>query len=124
MKGSRKISVRLPDGPMERLHEFCRETGSDLSHVVRQGLDTFLASQSGSATAEDPTRRLSPPEQVFDLVPRYLGWVRGDLREERKRLFRELLAASFVAKKHFPRTAGMLEGYMGVLQLCQFFGLE
>ncbi len=123
MKSSARISVRLSDGQLERLQRLCQQTGCDVSHLVRQALDTLLANGSASGLGEAPKRRLSPPERVFDLVPRYLGWVRGDLREERNRLFRELLAASFVTKKHYPRTAGVVEGYQALLQLCEFFGL-
>lgn len=124
MSRSRRISVRLSDDRLGRLQKLCQETGCHVSHVVRQALDAFLACESGSAAGQAPQRRLSPPEAVFDSVPRYLGWVRSDLREERNRLFFELLAASFAAKKLYPRTAGVLEGYEGLLQLCQFFGLE
>jgi len=124
MKGSPRASVRLSDDQTERLEKFCQETGFDVSRVIRQAVDALLASELGSAPEEPSHRRLTPPEQIFDLVPKYLGWVRGDLRDERKRPYRELLAASFVAKKHFPRTPGMLEGYLGLVQLRQFFGLE
>jgi len=109
---------------MDRLQRLCTETGQDVSRVVREALDALLASGSGSAAGEGSHRRLTPPERVFDLVPPYLGWARGDLREERKRLFCELLAASFAAKKLYPRTTGILQGYEGLLQLCEFFGLE
>ena len=124
MKSSPRICVRLGVDRMDRLQKLCKETDQDVSRAVRQALDTLLANASASAPGEASHRRLSPPEQVFGLVPRYLGWVRGDLREELKRLFRELLAANFAAKKLYPRTAGVAEGYEGLLQLCKFFGLD
>jgi hypothetical protein len=69
--------------------------------VVRQALDLLLASGAGSASVDAP-RRLNPPEEIMRLVPKYLGWANGDLRLERKKLFLELVAASFVCKKHYP----------------------
>ena len=68
--------------------------------------------------------RLAPPEAALVHLPRFLAWGDGDLRKYRKRLFMELLAASYATKKLYPRTKGMHEGYEGLLQLGQFFGVE
>lgn len=118
----RRISVRLDDERSERLEKLCRETGTDVSHVVRQALDAFLACKSGTESNSGPSKRLSPPEAVFDLIPQYLNST--NLREMRKTQFAHLLANSFVAKKHFPRTPGVVEGYEQLLQLCEFFGFD
>jgi hypothetical protein len=124
MKGSRRISVRLKQESLESLHNYCREAGCDVSRAVRRALEGFLNLQSKTKTAGVASRRLSPPEAVLDLYPQYVGWVRGDLRQERKRLFIELLAASFVCKRLYPRTKGVPEGYESLLQLCEFFGVD
>ena len=121
MTGSR-ISVRLSDGQTDRLQELCRQTGCDISDVVRRALDAFWAPKLGSEPNNGPSKRTTPPEAVFDLVPSYLNSTA--LRELRKTQFAHLLAISFVAKKHWPRTPGVLEGYERLLQLCGFFGFD
>jgi len=125
MRGSRRVSVRLSDDRLARLQRVCQETGCNVSHVVRQALDAFLPSESGAgSTNSGPPRRLSPPEQIFPLVAKYRAWGRGDPRRELNRIFVELLAASFACKQLYPRTASIVDGYLGLLQLCRFFGLE
>ncbi len=123
MSRSRRNSVRLPDDRLERLQRLCQETGYDVSQLVRQALDALPASEPALAPNGVPPRRVSPPEEVFDLVPKYLGWGRGDLREERNRQFKQPLAVCFACKKLYPRTRGIIEGYEALLQICEFFGL-
>ncbi len=124
MTGSRRISVRLDTDSLEHLQKHCLAADCDVSSVVRRALEAFLSGQLGSLTSEAAPKRQSPPDIIVECTPKYLNWGRGDLREERKRLFCELLAASFVCKKHYPRTNGMLEGYQALLQLCEFFGVD
>lgn len=121
MSRSRRISVRLPDDRLERLQRLCQETGYDVSQLVRQALDVY--SEPALAPNGVPPRRLSPPEEIFDLVPKYLGWGRGDLRQERNHQFKQLLAICFACKKLYPRTPGIIKGYEALLQICEFFGL-
>ena len=121
MTGRRRISVRLNDGQSERLERLCRETGSDTSEVIRLALDALGAVKPGSETNNGPPKRATPPEAIFDIVPQYLN--QCDLRE-RKSQFAHLLAVSYVAKKHWPRTPGVNEGYEQLLQLCRYFGFE
>lgn len=123
MQGSQRISVRVSEDQFRRIHTFCQASGCNLSHVLREALERLLAGSSGSTLAEGAQTRLTPPDAVFDAVPRYLGGVNGDIRQVRSALFCELLAASFVAKQHWPRSPGMIEGYQALLQLCEFFGL-
>jgi Arc/MetJ-type ribon-helix-helix transcriptional regulator len=123
MRGSKRISVRLEDQSLERLQRHCAQLGCDVSQVVRQALQMFWASEP-VATAGSRQRRVSPPGDILTLIPRYLNWGNGGLRKHRNQLFLELLAASFTCKKHFPRTKGMIEGYEGLLQLCEFFGVD
>ena len=124
MTDSRKISVRLKQEDRERLHKYCAQTGQDTSRVLRSALKAFLLSELDSETGRTPPRRLSPPEEIGSLVPKYLAWGRGDLRQEANRLYAEALAASFVCRKFYPRTPSIVEGYAGLRQLCEFFGLE
>lgn len=121
MNGSR-ISVRLSAERIERVQRVCKESGQDVSHIVRQALDAFLPPESGSSSA--CPRRLSPPEKIIPAVAKYRAWGRGDPRVELRHLFAELLAASFACKQLYPRTKGIAEGYQGLLGLCEFFGLD
>ncbi len=123
MRRSKRICVRLEQERQGRLQQYCEETGYDVSRVVRLALDAYLDREAGPVANGTPQRRLSPPEQVFPHMPKYRAWGAGDLREERKRLYKELVAAAFVCKQHYQRTPCMLEGYEGLLQLRQFFGV-
>lgn len=124
MKGSPRISVRLEADSLERLQKYCTEAGCDVSYAVRRALEAFLGSQLNSSTNGGTPKRQSLPEDIVPLTSQYLAWARGDLRDERKRLSRELLAISFACKNLFPQTRGMLEGFQGLLQLCEFFGID
>jgi hypothetical protein len=109
---------------MGLLQHYCEERNCDVSHVVRQALDTFLATDVGLAYRQDSPKRLTPPEAIMQPVGKYLAWGDGDPREELRRLYIEILAASFACRKLFPRTASVVNGYEGLLQLCRYFGLE
>jgi hypothetical protein len=123
MGGSDRVSVRVGTERLERLQNRCREADCDISRLVRQCLDLFLGSEAASTAGAVP-RRLAPPEDIRPRLPKYLGWANGDLRVEHKRLFLELIAASFACKRFYPRTPGIVEGYEALLQLCSFFGVE
>ena len=124
MTDSRKISVRLKQEDSERLQEYCVQKEQNISRVVRHALDALLVQELNSGAAGTPPRRLSPPEQIGRLVPKYLAWGRGDLRQELNKLYAEVLAASFACKKLYPRTPSVLNGYKGLVQLCPLFGLD
>ena len=123
-RGSKRISVRLKDAQRASLETYCQRTEQEKSFVVRKALIAFLdAQEQGAATVPKP-RRLTPPQPVFDRYQRFMNWSNGDLRIERKRLFIDLLAASFACKKLWLRTPGIIEGYEELLQLCTYFGVE
>lgn len=124
MRNSRRISLRLKQEESERLHKFCVHTEQNISHVVRSALNAFLLPELNSGTGGTPPRRLSPPEQIDRLVSKYLAWAGGDPREQLNKLYAETLAASFACKKLYPRTPDVRDGYAGLVQLCQFFGLD
>jgi hypothetical protein len=112
-----RISVRLPYVQMDRVQEFCEDTGHDISHVVRQALDAFLARKSGTASNSGPPKRLSPPQAIIPLTVPYRAWGNGDARQELRSLFTQLLAASFALKELYPRTKGIREVYEALLPL-------
>ena len=117
-----RISVRVTDEQWAYLHKCEEETGTDFSTVVRQALQAHIA--GAAPNGNGPARKLlTPPELLMPLMPKYRGWGDGDIRKERERLFRELLAASFACKLFFPRTPKMIEGYIELRQLARFFGI-
>jgi len=124
MRGSPKVTIRLPNGQRERLEAFCPDSGSEVSHVIRQALDAFLPAELGAEANGKPPKRLSPPDEIIPLTTKYLAWGRGDLREQLNGQFAELLATAFASKKLYPHTPRVLEGYEKLLQLCQFFGIK
>lgn len=96
----------------------------DVSKVVREAVNRLLELPEGPGGCVIATRQGPLPDEISRLLPKYLAWANGDLRKEQKRLFGELLAASYAAKRLFPRTQGLQETYDGLLQLCQFLGIE
>ncbi len=127
MSGARKISVRLDQQRLGRLEQKCQEAGLDQSYLVRQALDMLLGPPSGAAGSEAAPQRLHPPDAAVQRMGPYIAWGRGDrgdLRDKRRDLFVELVAAAFVCKNQWSRTPGVVEGYMGLLPLCRFFGVE
>ena len=123
MRKLHRISVRLEDELWERLHTCAKETEIVPSTVVRQALQAYLADADPS-TKGLPKRPSPPPEEISPLLSKYWGWGNGDIRKERARLFRELLAASFACKKLYPLTAGLEESYIELRQLAQLFGIQ
>lgn len=109
---------------MERLRGHCKEAGFDVSHAVRRAVEAYLTTNSGSGAGNVPAKRQAPPEAIMAFLQKYLAWGSGDLRDERKRLFTAVLAAAFACKKLYPRSAGTLETYEGLLQLRKFFGID
>ncbi len=124
MSNSQRISVRLPENQMEPLHRYCQEKNCDVSHVVRLALDAILGTDVSPATHHNCPQRLTPPEEIMQPVRKYFAWGDGDPRDELRRLYIEVLAASYACRKLFPRIANVVNGYEGLLQLCRYFGLE
>jgi hypothetical protein len=124
MPGSQRITVRLPEGHMGPLQQYCAERNCDVSHVVRLALDAFLATDMAPADDQVSPKRITPPDEIMKPVRKYFAWGSGDLRAELCRLYIEVLAASYACRRLFPRTASVVNGYEGLLQLCRYFGLE
>ncbi|MCI0724349.1 MAG: hypothetical protein L0338_36100 [Acidobacteria bacterium] len=120
-KGSKRLSVRLDKGRLQRLQQHCQEAGIDLSRAVRQAVDAHLGGSSGSPGQGSPSPPLALPDEVLPLTPKYLGWGNGDLRKHFRSRYLDLLAESYVCKKHYPRTPGMQEAYESLRQLFPYF---
>jgi hypothetical protein len=124
MPGSQRITVRLLESQIGPLQQYCAESHRDVSHVVRQALDSFLATDMGPADHQISQKRITPPDEIMKPLRKYFAWGSGDLRAELCRLYIEVLAASYACRKLFPRTSNVISGYEGLLQLYRFFGLE
>ena len=122
MSKSRRITVRPGDELSEQVREAAREAGTDTSTIVRQALEAYFAdaAPNGNGPAKRP---LAPPDEIDWLIQKYGGWGSGDIRKERERLYRELLAVSFACKRGFPRTPELVEGYIQLRHLAKFFGI-
>lgn len=114
---SRRLTIRLDEERLASLRRRAEENGSDVSQIVRDALDLLPADSA-------PRMRRSLPDEILALVPFYLGFADGSVKEERNRQYKELLAASFATKNLFPRSHGVVEAYEGLLALSPFFGLE
>ena len=124
MTKRRRICIRLDELQLDAIKAIGEREQTELSTVVRKALIAFSGSNVMSDHDLAPNGRVSMPPQAERLMGRYLAWGRGDLREERKRLFCELLAAAYVCKKTYPRTPGIPEGFEGLLELCRYFGFN
>jgi hypothetical protein len=116
---SHRVIARVSEELYQALMARSRDLGCDLSHVVRSALVGNLTPETGSNTPRKPLMR---PEEIDPLLDYYRAIVHTDIRQERKRLFGHLLAASYIAKVNFPRTPGMIDGYQALLELLSFFG--
>lgn len=111
---TKRVTVRLEDSLIEMIQQKCGESGCDTSFVIRESLTNFLSLEKGgegqNATSPSPVL----PPQAHDRTPRYMAFS-GSLRDELKRQYVEILAASHVATKHFPKTEWVRRLYAGLL---------
>jgi len=122
--GSDRITVRVSGQTRESLKRRCRESGYDVSFVVRQALEAFLNGEAENGEGHgSPNGGHVMPQEAFALTGPYRAWS-GDLRVEVRRRFTELLAAAHVCAQHWPKTPGVRESYARLLELCPFFGLK
>jgi len=120
MRGKKRITVRLDDPQWKVLEDFCQATGHDHSYAVRKALDSLCAPRSDSSPSSSSPRHLSPPDEVLPLMMKYRAWGRGDLRDERRQQYDELLAVALACKELFSKTNGVGEFYAGLLDLNRF----
>jgi len=101
--GSHRITVRLDDGIHSLLTERCRQAQIDISFVVRQALQAAMKGDPEHPVPGAHQGGIVPPQEIFARVGPYLAWGRGDLRDEVRRQFIELLSASWACARLFPR---------------------
>ena len=121
-KGSPQIAFRLPTELRERVKAAAKEAGTDTSAVVLQALKEHLGSPNGDNGAGK--RPLAPPEQIAPLIQEYRSLVDRDRRDERNRLYKELLAASFVVHQYYEHAPGVHEAYFELRWLAKLFGIK
>ena len=112
---SRKVTIRLGDDDFERLQKRCQETALDISFLIREALSKYLAN-GGTATQEAKPvgAGLVMPAEAFALTGPYRAWS-GDLRAELRRRLLDMLALAYSAADQYPRTKGVREVYLAVL---------
>jgi hypothetical protein len=111
----KRITLRINDQCFEKLQSRCREAGLDTSFVVRDALGRYFA-DSGTMSQEAKlasTGQVMPAEGFERLGP-YRAWS-GDLRAELRKRLLEMLAISYATVEQFPRTPGVREVYLAVL---------
>jgi hypothetical protein len=102
----KRITIRIDDQSHEKLQNRSQETGLDFSFLVRDALGRYL-SDAG-------TNHVMPAEALALTAP-YRAWS-GDLRAELRKQLLALLALSHTTAGQFPRTPGVREAYIAILE--------
>src|SRR5213596_1753824 len=100
MQRSKRINFRLNQELFQLLAVHCQQRDVDTSRAIREALDLYL---NGKPSEKESAAVLVPPQEVFRVLPPYLAWGKGDLREERSRVFLECLAVSLACKRLYSR---------------------
>jgi hypothetical protein len=116
---SHRITFRVADDVYQGLLARSHDQGCDLSHVIRDALNGSIKPET---TPNGPQKPILRTAEIDQLVDDYRAVVKEDIRHVRKRLFGHLLAASYVTKTNFPRTAGTTDAYQSLLKLQHLFG--
>ena len=121
-KGSPYIVARVPADLRERVKASAKAAGIDTSVLVRLALESHIGTTNlGNGAGKRP---LAPPEQIAPQIEKYRSLVDRDRRDERNRLYKELLAATFVVHQYYPHAPGVHEAYLELRWLAKFFGIN
>jgi hypothetical protein len=118
----KRITVRLDGSLAERLQSKCGETGNDASHITRKALEDFLAVGKDDQKQSVTSALVLPPE-IVPHTREFMGFS-GNLRREIRCQFIRLLAASYVASRHFPKSEGIKKLYANLLEVSTLIDLE
>jgi hypothetical protein len=115
--------VGLSDDMYEKLHLRSEASDLDVSCLLREAVDRYLAETAGpthgpQSQAGGP---VMPPE-AFALEGPYRAWP-GDLRVELRKRFLQLLALAHVTSLNWPKTQGVREVYAGLLALSKYLNI-
>jgi hypothetical protein len=112
----RRITFRIDDQQFEQIQEKCRKTDLDASFVIRQALDLYFSGANVTDAQAPPTNPGSAmPPEAFALEGPFRAWS-GDLRTELRKRLKETLALSHATAEQYPKTKGVREAYMSVLE--------
>ncbi|MBZ5499139.1 MAG: hypothetical protein LAP85_22295 [Acidobacteriia bacterium] len=112
---SRRVTIRLGDEDYAKLQNRCQAMNLDTSFVVKEALGRYF-SDSGTTSQEAKPASTSQvmPAEGFERLGPYRAWS-GDLRAELRKRLLEMLALSYATAEQFPRTKGVREVYIAVL---------
>lgn len=120
---SKQITVRFSHSVVEMIERKCGELGCDTSFVIRKAVEGFLEVNGDDPTQGKPCASLVFPTELLGHTSQYLAFS-GNLRQEVQRQFIELLAAVYVAARHFPKTEWIMELYATMLAVSKYINLE
>jgi predicted transcriptional regulator len=113
---SKRVTIRLGDEEYEKLQNRCLATNLDSSFLIRDALSKYLADTGTTAQQAKPANTgMAMPDEAFALEGPFRAWS-GDLRAEVRKRLKEMLALSHAAAGQFPKTKGIREVYMSVLE--------
>jgi hypothetical protein len=107
----RRITVRLPPALHERVRQYSKDAGIELSLVVRKALCQFLEGDASKVAASTEM-----PQEALSLIGLFQTWG-SDLREELRLRFLKLLAMSYITRKRWHRADWIRELHAGLLSL-------
>lgn len=110
----KRITIRIDDESFEKLQNRCQETGLDVSFLVREALGKYFAEAAEPQARIAGANYVMPPE-AFALTGPYRAFS-GDLRAELYKRLKDLLALAHSTAEQFPRTKGVREAYLAVLE--------
>ena len=102
----------------------CTQVALDIQRQLQEAGDLSGRLRMYDDRAQVMADQFAAIEEISPLLSKYWGWGNGDIRKERARLFRKLLAASFACKKLFPLTPGLEESYIELRHLAKLFGIQ
>jgi hypothetical protein len=97
----RRISVRLDEDEWTRLHALCQQSGLDVSDVVRTALRGMGTPKPENSESVSAPKSFCVPDHIISMSQRYLGWGRGNPRDEWYRQLNEFFALTFACKRLF-----------------------
>ncbi len=111
---SRRITIRLGEEDFGRLQNRCQETGLDISFVVRDAVGRYFSDASTADDQQPASTAQFMPAEAFSLTGPYRAWS-GDLRAQMRKRLVDMLALAHTTADQYPRTKGVREAYLAVL---------
>jgi hypothetical protein len=114
----RRVSVRMDCKLYENLQQRSREIGLDFSATIRAAMDQYFDGDSASKVAPNAVM----PAEAFALTGPFRAWP-GDLRTELRKRLLALLALAYETARSWPRTKGLREVYLLLLEAASHLGI-